>query len=162
MQSFYGASAPTSSPSVLSGACSGAVFEKSYKILTDGENERVFVTDAHGFRQEVRPKAFVKGLASDSPAGLVSILTSDTRPKIQLPSNEHLRIKRLQKTVRVAAQVIQEHLQTRGVRFKTAMVTLTYRDGLPWDAKQVTAYVKCVREWARRRVSQSIMCGCLN
>lgn len=97
-------------------------------------------------------KSRYKALQSDSDAtGLVSILTSDTNPPIVLPSNEHLRLKRLQKTVRVSAQVIQEHLQNKGYRFKTAMVTLTYRDDVVWTAKQVTSYIKCVREWARRK-----------
>lgn len=98
------------------------------------------------------PKPRVKPLdTTGDTSGLVSILTSDTNPIIQLPSNEQLRLKRLQKTVRVAAQVIQEHLQNKGIRYKTAMVTLTYRDGVPWTAKQVTGYIKCVREWARRK-----------
>ena len=89
----------------------------------------------------------------DAPcaSGLVSILTSDTPPPIQLPSSGYLRLKRLQKTVRVSAQVIQENLQDNKVRFKTAMVTLTYRDDVPWTARQVTSYIKCVMSWARRR-----------
>jgi hypothetical protein len=96
-------------------------------------------------------KAFPR-LKSDSDAlGLVSILTSDTKPVLQLPSNEYLRLKRLQKTVRVSAQVIQENLQDNKVRFKTAMVTLTYRDDVHWTARQVTSYIKCVMSWARRR-----------
>ena len=57
--------------------------------------------------------------------GLVSILTSDTDYKLQLPCAEYLRLKRLQKSVRVSAEVVQETLQKSSVRYKAAMVTLT-------------------------------------
>lgn len=99
----------------------------------------------------LKKKAFPR-LKSDSDAlGLVSILTSDTKPVLQLPSNEYLRLKRLQKTVRVSAQVIQENLQDNHVPHKTAMVTLTYRPDVEWSAKQITGYIKCVMQWAKRR-----------
>ena len=52
---------------------------------------------------------------SDSRAseasGLVSILTSDTDYQLQLPCPEYLRLKRLQNSVRISAEVIQEKLQ---------------------------------------------------
>ena len=52
---------------------------------------------------------------SDSGAseasGLVSILTSDTDYQLQLPCPEYLRLKRLQNSVRISAEVIQEKLQ---------------------------------------------------
>ena len=60
--------------------------------------------------------------------GLVSILTSDTDYSLVLPCAEYLRLKRLQKSVRISAEVIQESLQKNHVRYKAAMVTLTYRD----------------------------------
>ena len=40
--------------------------------------------------------------------GTVSILTSDTSYFISLPCPEYLRLKRLQKSVRISAEVIQE------------------------------------------------------
>ena len=43
--------------------------------------------------------------------GLVSILTSDTDYQLQLPCPEYLRLKRLQNSVRISAEVIQEKLQ---------------------------------------------------
>lgn len=82
--------------------------------------------------------------------GLVSILTSDTR-RIALPCSEYLRLKKLQKTVRVSGEVICENLQQSHVKYKTAMVTLTYRDDVDWSPRQVSEYLKCVREWARRK-----------
>jgi hypothetical protein len=92
---------------------------------------------------------------SDSGAseasGLVSILTSDTDYKLQLPCPEYLRLKRLQKSVRISAQVIQDTLQQSRVKYKAHMVTLTYRDDVDWSPRQVSNYLKCVREWARRK-----------
>lgn len=83
--------------------------------------------------------------------GLVSILTSDTKYSIALPSSEYLRLKRLQKSVRVSGEVVQELLQKNHVRYKAAMVTLTYRPDVDWSPRQVSNYLKCVREWARRK-----------
>ena len=83
--------------------------------------------------------------------GLVSILTSDTDYKLQLPCPEYLRLKRLQKSVRISAQVIQDTLQRSRVKYKAHMVTLTYRDDVDWSPRQVSNYLKCVREWARRK-----------
>ena len=83
--------------------------------------------------------------------GLVSILTSDTDYSLALPCAEYLRLKRLQKSVRISAEVIQESLQKNHVRYKAAMVTLTYRDDVDWSPRQVSNYLKCVREWARRK-----------
>ena len=77
-------------------------------------------------------------------AGLVSILTSDTDYSIALPCSEYLRLKRLQKSVRISAEVIQESLQKNHVRYKAAMVTLTYRDDVDWSPRQVSNYLKCV------------------
>ena len=92
---------------------------------------------------------------SDSGAseasGLVSILTSDTDYQLQLPCPEYLRLKRLQKSVRESALVIQESLQNARVKYKAHMVTLTYRDDVDWSPRQVSNYLKCVREWARRK-----------
>ena len=83
--------------------------------------------------------------------GLVSILTSDTDYQLQLPCPEYLRLKRLQKSVRESAEVIQETLQNARVKYKAHMVTLTYRDDVDWSPRQVSNYLKCVREWARRK-----------
>lgn len=83
--------------------------------------------------------------------GLVSILTSDTPYSLVLPCSEYLRLKRLQKSVRVSAEVVQESLQNNRVRYKAAMVTLTYREDVEWSPRQVSSYLKCVREWARRK-----------
>ena len=74
----------------------------------------------------------------------VSILTSDTDYQLQLPCPEYLRLKRLQNSVRISAEVIQEKLQKNHVRYKAAMVTLTYREDVEWSPRQVSGYLKCV------------------
>ena len=91
------------------------------------------------------------GSGASEASGLVSILTSDTDYKLQLPCPEYLRLKRLQKSVRESALVIQEVLQNARVKYKAHMVTLTYRDDVEWSPRQVSNYLKCVREWARRK-----------
>ena len=92
----------------------------------------------------------------------VSILTSDTDYQLQLPCPEYLRLKRLQNSVRISAEVIQEKLQKNHVRYKAAMVTLTYREDVEWSPRQVSGYLKCVREWARRKAIFCITFGYLN
>jgi len=89
--------------------------------------------------------------ATSEASGLVSILTSDTAYELPLPCPEYLRLKRLQKSVRISAEVIQEKLQQSRIRYKAHMVTLTYRDDVEWSPRQVSGYLKCVREWARRK-----------
>ena len=91
--------------------------------------------------------------------GLVSILTSDTDYQLQLPCPEYLRLKRLQKSVRESAEVIQESLQNARVKYKAHMVTLTYRDDVDWSPRQVSNYLKCVREWARRKAIFALCVG---
>ena len=51
------------------------------------------------------------GSGASEASGLVSILTSDTDYQLQLPCPEYLRLKRLQNSVRISAEVIQEKLQ---------------------------------------------------
>src|SRR5690606_26710925 len=70
--------------------------------------------------------------------GLVSILTSQTKGEkveIELPSQDYLRLKKLQKTVRVTAEVIDERIKAFKQRMKPAMVTLTYRPDVSWSPK---------------------------
>jgi hypothetical protein len=37
------------------------------------------------------------------------------------------------------------------VRYRAALVTTTYRPDVAWGARHLTASLKCLREWARRR-----------
>lgn len=53
--------------------------------------------------------------------------------------------------VRVTARTVQEHFQQAGFRYRVAMHTLTYRDGVDWAPLHVTQYAKALDSWARRR-----------
>lgn len=83
--------------------------------------------------------------------GLVSILTSQTPFEIEMPSQDYLRLKKLQKTVRVTAEVICERIAAFRQKMKPAMVTLTYRPDVDWSPKHVSMYIDCVKKWAKRR-----------
>ena len=91
----------------------------------------------------------------------VSILTSDTDYQLQLPCPEYLRLKRLQNSVRASAEVIQETLQKNHVRYKAAMVTLTYRDDVDWSPRQVSKSKMC-SGMGKAKSYFCIMCGFLN
>ena len=68
--------------------------------------------------------------------GLVSILTSDTDYSIALPCSEYLRLKRLQNLFEFLLKLSKNRFKNH-VRYKAAMVTLTYRDDVDWSPRQV-------------------------
>ena len=80
---------------------------------------------------------------------------------ISLPCPEYLRLKRLQKSVRISAEVIQESLQNH-VRYKAAMVTLTYRDDVDWSPRQSQIILNVFVNGHAEKVFLSIMFGFLN
>src|SRR5690606_31089799 len=75
--------------------------------------------------------------------GLVSILTSHSPFEIELPSQDYLRLKRLQKSVRVTAEVVEEKIKAFNQKMKPAMVTLTYRPDVVWSPKHISRYIQC-------------------
>ena len=86
--------------------------------------------------------------------GLVSILTSQTKGEkvqIELPSQDYLRLKKLQKTVRITAEVIEQRIKAFKQRMKPAMVTLTYRPEVSWSPRHISSYIDCVKKWAKYR-----------
>lgn len=60
-------------------------------------------------------------------------------------------MRRLRRGMMATADVIQADLQDRGVRYRAAMVTTTYRPGVAWSPRHLTAGLKCLSSWARRR-----------
>jgi hypothetical protein len=83
------------------------------------------------------------------PTGLVCSQTSDTRLEIDPTA---ARLRRMKSGVITAARLIQDRLQnSRGRRWRAAMLTLTYRDQEQFTPKQVTGLLKCLRQWAGRR-----------
>ena len=94
--------------------------------------------------------------------GLVSILTSDTPYQIRLPSQDYLRLKRLQKTVRVTAEVVEEKIKAFNQRMKPAMVTLTYRPDVDWSPSMFLITFSVLKSGLKERVFLFIIFGLWN
>lgn len=98
-------------------------------------------------------------------AGLVPYTTSDTTPAVLpvsgstaarvlgMPSLSalHNRLSRLKHHVRTASRLIKETMSRSGRRWRALFVTLTYRPGVEWSPRHVTAFIKNVRTWADRQ-----------
>lgn len=94
-------------------------------------------------------------------AGLVLSSTSDTAKseiskkskifpnEIQLDPSQ-IRVKRLRRSVLNATNGIEAQLP-KNLRYKKAMLTLTYADNVEWNAKHITETIKCIREYLRRK-----------
>lgn len=115
---------------------------------------------ASGRAASVRARA--DGARGAEGPGLVSLETSVTRPlggsgnPSQVPEvveidRHQARLKRMRRSVQSAAEILQDEARTGGRRWKSAMVTLTYRPESQWEPGQVTAFVRRVREWLGRR-----------
>lgn len=61
------------------------------------------------------------------------------------------RLKRMRRSVLTSARLMRDQVRPGGFRSKWAMVTLTYRPDASWSPKDVTALVKCVRDYLARR-----------
>lgn len=94
--------------------------------------------------------------------GLVSSETSDTSghgaaaPGSENPAGitvyrHDARLKRMQRSVRTAAELHRDEIQDGGFRGWVAMVTLTYAPEIAWEPRHVSAFVKAVRQYLARR-----------
>lgn len=94
--------------------------------------------------------------------GLVSSETSDTRSGERARALEEnpegitvyrhdARLKRMQRSVRTAAELHRDETRAGGFRCRAAMVTLTYAPEIDWQARHVSAFVKAVRQYLARR-----------
>lgn len=87
--------------------------------------------------------------ADRPPPGLVgSSKTSATRYRLHRGES---RIRRLQRAVPLAADFARTERTRGGFRVRQALVTLTYRPGAVWDARQVSGLLECYRTWLARR-----------
>jgi hypothetical protein len=93
----------------------------------------------------------LSGASGAGSPGLVSIRTSDTVERISLSDGHLRRLKRMKRGIKSFAEILQRSLTDGGFRFRAALITPTYRPGEAWSPGDVTALVKCYREWARRR-----------
>lgn len=61
------------------------------------------------------------------------------------------RVKRMRRSVLTTARLSQEWAQHQGERYKVAMLTLTYAREDEWQPGHISALLKCIREYTRRR-----------
>lgn len=92
---------------------------------------------------------YIKTSQTAHAAGVVPACVTPSRPDAFLIDQEAMRLKRLKKNVITSARYHCRDLQ--GQRFKACMVTLTYREDADWDAKQISRYLDCVKQWLKRR-----------
>jgi hypothetical protein len=97
-------------------------------------------------------------------AGLVLSSTSDTAnskiPKITKKGDIFpnaialdaglIRVKRLRRSVLNATNGLEAQLP-HNLRYKKAMLTLTYADEIEWNPRHITDTIKCIREYLRRK-----------
>ena len=94
------------------------------------------------------------------PFGLVPSSTSDTfippgvprrTPKPIEIDSKAARLRRMSKSVKTSARLHQVEANSNGSRSFLAMVTLTYAPDQPHDKRDISRFLKRVREWCRRR-----------
>jgi len=65
--------------------------------------------------------------------------------------NTRRRLVHMQAGVRASARMISDDLQATGTRYRSALVTTTYRDGAVWDRRDISRLLTHYRKWAQRR-----------
>lgn len=100
--------------------------------------------------------AFALGLVSSStsdPRGLEATFQRFERLSSRglIVDRQKTRLTRMAYGVKTAARLMGEACQRTKRRWKPAMVTLTYADALSWDAGHISAFLKAVRHYLRRR-----------
>ncbi len=66
-------------------------------------------------------------------------------------SNKLKRSRRMVRGVLHTARVLSESLRSSGVKFRSAFITLTYRDGVEWAASHIRDLLRLYRLWCARR-----------
>jgi len=61
-----------------------------------------------------------------------------------------MRKKRLRRSVLNATNALEAQLP-KNMRYKKAMLTLTYGDDIEWNPRHITGLIKCIREYLRRK-----------
>lgn len=90
-------------------------------------------------------------LAEAPPLGLVSLASSGTPSDIPVQDGVQRRLRKMKRGVLYSARCMQDELTSGGVRFRAALVTLTYRDGIAWSPRHVAELVRHYRQWCGRR-----------
>lgn len=95
---------------------------------------------------------------SPESTGLVLLKTSDTRQHINIRSAG---LRRMKRGVFHSAKCIESEFQQRHTRYRSALITFTYRAGDEWSPLHITESIKCYRQWARRRGFRLYYVWCL-
>lgn len=81
----------------------------------------------------------------------VESISDDAEKGLKECEAHHRRMWRKQKGVIASARLIHNDLVARGVKFRAALVTLTYRPGAEWAPRQITELLQHYVKWAKRR-----------
>lgn len=106
---------------------------------------------AEGERGE-RTKEHAAEPKAGASTGLVPYETSDTltdETRFCIDPVE-ARYTKMKRSTITSARLHQEAMTFQRARFKTAMLTLTYRPGVDWQPHHVSDLLKCIREHCRR------------
>ena len=76
---------------------------------------------------------------------------SGNQPRTVVLDNREMRLKRLRTGLAVGARLMQE--QWQAIPHVCLMVTLTYRPGVEWKAKHISAYCNAFTKWLERQQS---------
>lgn len=100
--------------------------------------------------------------AEGAALGLVPSTTSDTaKPGKVEVCPFHSRAVRMRKSILTGARLLVEEGIRGGFRGRWAMVTATYRSDVEWEPLHVTALMKAMREWLKRRGAKARFVWCL-
>jgi len=106
------------------------------------------IENSHDF--PLTPPHAAQRRAEAAAGGLVHSSTSDTAAPFRLDPDVY-RLGQMAKAVRTSARLIQWECLASNVRFKSAMITTTYADGQPWEARDITGLLKNIRTYLARR-----------
>jgi hypothetical protein len=84
-------------------------------------------------------------------AGDTGLVPSSTSHSGLSVSRTDSRLKGMKKTVMNSTRCFRDALSAAGARFRTVMVTLTYREVGDWEPKHLSRFMGAVREYLRRR-----------
>lgn len=94
-------------------------------------------------------KAKAEALGTADALGLVSLSTSQTR--VQIDRRES-RLRRMRRATLTTGVEVQKTLTKPGFRPPQAVgITLTYRPGVEWDRRHISAFCDRMQKWANRR-----------
>jgi hypothetical protein len=110
-----------------------------------------------------------------SGPGLVSHRTSSEEDNIIL-ERDPARVARMRRSVGVSVTLIEKQLEDLGVKYRAAMLTLTYRPGVDWSPRHISKFLSCFRaamypvpaayvwvaEIQTRRAARDLTANCLH